>query len=94
MKASQDPEGVLHAEVETIHNPLAERKCDDALKLIERAAERADSIKEGPVWAALQALRGRAILGLDGDRAELQESALPCFAMPRFSPPETSKPRR
>jgi CHAT domain-containing protein/tetratricopeptide (TPR) repeat protein len=81
MKASQDPEGVLRAELVSIHTALAEGKRGDALKLIGKAAERADSIGDGAVWAALQALRGRAILGLDGDRAELQESALPCFAM-------------
>jgi CHAT domain-containing protein/tetratricopeptide (TPR) repeat protein len=81
MKASQDPDGILRSEVEGVQNALAEGSHVDALALIDKAAQRADSIGDGAVWAALQALRGRAILGQDGDRAELQESALPCFAM-------------
>jgi CHAT domain-containing protein/tetratricopeptide (TPR) repeat protein len=81
MKASQDPDGILRSEVEGVQNALAEGRHVDALALIDKAAQRADSIGDGAVWAALQALRARAILGQDGDRAELQESALPCFAM-------------
>jgi hypothetical protein len=81
MKASQDPDGILRSEVEGVQNALAEGRHVDALALIDKAAQRADSIGDGAVWAALQALRGRAILGQEGDRAELQESALPCFAM-------------
>lgn len=81
MKASQDPDGILHSEVKDVQNALAEGSHVDALALIDKAAQRADSIGDGAVWAALQALRGRAILSQGGDRAELQESALPCFAM-------------
>ena len=81
MQASKDPDGVLKAEVEKAQIALAAGRSKEALALIDAAGERADSIGDGPLWAALQGLRGRVILGLDGDRGDLQESALHCFVV-------------
>lgn len=81
MQASKDPDGVLKAEVEKAQVAFAAGRNKEALALIDAAGERADSIGDGPLWAALQGLRGRVTLGLDGDRDDLQESALHCFVV-------------
>jgi hypothetical protein len=63
MQASKDPDGVLKAEVEKAQVALAAGRGKEALALIDAAGDRADSIGDGPLWAALQGLRGRVILG-------------------------------